>query len=265
MNKRWIVGAITAVGLLLSGCQVQAPSKMSQSASSTTTTQASDATTLAKQTFRADDQAYQVVNENQSTLKPAAWQTEKIDYGALDQLNRTTTNTAYLSDRNLGRSNTRGRQNWRPTGWHNQPVRIGGKQVFPQSRGHLIAYAITFNFNQDGQYQQGQLGSSDNPKNLATQTEFSNQRTMQIFEDQVRQALIKHKKVIYQVTTVFRGSELMPRGYWLQAISTDKSLNFNVYVWNVEPKMQFDYVTGRGRVDQSMTVTDQYQGNRYTN
>jgi len=94
----------------------------------------------------------------------------------------------------------------------------------------------------------------DNPKNLATQTAYSNQKTMQIYEDQVRTAMEQGKKVIYRVTTVFRGNELMPRGYWSQAISTDGSVNFNVYIWNVEPGVSFDYATGRGKADSSLQV-----------
>lgn len=77
---------------------------------------------------------------------------------------------------------------------------------------------------------------------------------MQIYEDQVRTALEQGKKVIYRVTTVFRGNELMPRGYWSQAVSTDGSVNFNVYIWNVEPGVSFDYATGRGKADSTMQV-----------
>ncbi|WP_459783073.1 hypothetical protein [Pediococcus ethanolidurans] len=48
----------------------------------------------------------------------------------------------------------------------------------------------------------------------------------------------------------------MPIGYHLQALSTDKSLDFNVFVWNVEPGIKFDYATGRSRIDRSMKVSD---------
>lgn len=222
-------------------------------------------TRLANMTFENGGKPYYVVNQNQATLKTSDWQSEKIDYGDLDRLNRTTTDTAYLSKRNLGHASNRARQNWQPTGWHNQPVYVNGKRQTPQNRGHLIAYAMTFNFDKKGQYQQGAPGSLDNPKNLASQSEFSNQNTMQIFEERVRYALQANKKVIYQVTTVFKDNELMPRGYWLQAISTDKRLNFNVYVWNVAPGISYDYKTGRSKADASIKVINEYQGNRYTN
>lgn len=162
--------------------------------------------------------------------------------------------TAYLAKRNLGKSEGRTRQIWNPTGWHNQPVNIDGHRITPQNRGHLIAYTLTFNFDQDGNYEHGQPGSLDNPLNLATQSEYSNQKTMQIFEERVRNALSENKKVIYRVQTVFRGNELMPRGYWVQAISTDGILNFNDYVWNIEPGVSFDYATGRYSIDSKVQV-----------
>lgn len=265
MKRMRLARLMGIVGLvaLLSGCSTvkQLTSDTASSSSTTTSsvanTSGDDKTTyanLAKQTYQSGSAAAIKVNSGKSMLQASLWKNSKIDYGNLDSLNRTTTDTAYLSKANLGRSAGRAAQTWSPTGWHNQPVTVNGKRVFPQNRGHLIAYTISFNLTNTGQFQNGQDGSLDNPKNLATQTAYSNQRTMQIYEDQVRTALEQNKKVIYRVTTVFRGNELMPRGYWSQAVSTDGSVNFNVYIWNVEPGVRFDYATGRGKADSSMQV-----------
>lgn len=208
-------------------------------------------TKLANIDFTSGEQPVLQVNNGKSTLNAAAWQTEHIDYGALDHLNRTTFATAYLSRKNLGRSSGRPSQDWTPTGWH---YNHGGKDIY--NRGHLIAYTLTFNINQDGQYSAGAEGSSDNPKNLGTQSAYSNQILMQIYEGKVRQALTDGKRVVYQVTTVFRGDELMPRGYWLQAMSTDGSVNFNVYLLNVQPGYQFNYVDGSSKIDRNMRVNE---------
>lgn len=213
---------------------------------------------IANRDFENGSAAYLAINNDKSQLTSADWTSEKTDYGQLDQLNRTTSATAYLSSRNLGKSEGRSRQVWNPTGWHNQPLVVNGRRITPQNRGHLIAYTISFNFDQNGHFQSGQPGSLDNPLNLATQTEYSNQKTMQIFEEKVRNALAANKKVIYKVTTVFRGNELMPRGYWVQAISTDGTLNFNDYVWNIEPGVAFDYATGRSHLDANIQVKDNH-------
>ncbi|WP_434976858.1 DNA/RNA non-specific endonuclease [Latilactobacillus sakei] len=178
MFKKRFIGVVALLALMLAGCQVQPATPHKPAQTTTTHKQAKTTTALAAKTFKSGDEPYLVVNHNKSTLDVRQWQTERIKYGALDDLNRTTTNTAYLSNETLGHSHTRARQNWRPTGWHNQPVMIDGHRVIPQNRGHLIAYAISFNFDKDGVFKKGQPGSNDNPKNLATQTEFSNQRTM---------------------------------------------------------------------------------------
>jgi DNA-entry nuclease len=208
-------------------------------------------TKLAKLDFASGDKPVVPVNGGKSTLNSAAWKSEHIDFGNLDRLNRTTTDTAYLSRRNLGHSAGRPSQEWTPTGWH---YNRGSTDIY--NRGHLIAYTLTFNINASGQYSAGAEGSSDNPKNLGTQSAYSNQILMQIYEGKVRQSLEDGKQVIYQVTTVFRGDELMPRGYWLQALSTDGSLNFNVYIFNVQPGYQFNYTDGSSKIDRNMKVDE---------
>nr|WP_314576143.1 hypothetical protein [Enterococcus gilvus] len=44
--------------------------------------------------------------------------------------------------------------------------------------------------------------------------------------------------------TVFRGNDLMPREYWLQAKDSQGALDFNVYEFNIQPHVTFDYRTG---------------------
>ncbi|WP_048968850.1 DNA/RNA non-specific endonuclease, partial [Enterococcus faecalis] len=158
---------------------------------------------------------------------------------------------AYLDRKNLGRSEGRERQVWKPTGWHQK--KVDGELIV--NRGHLLAYTSSFNFDSDGNFREGESGSQDNPKNLAAQTAFSNQNVQTIYEKKVRDAQkITGNKVIYQIVTVFRGNELMPRGYWLQAIDSNGILNFNVYVYNVQPKVVFNYEDGTSTIDRSLTI-----------
>ncbi|MBG5844469.1 DNA/RNA non-specific endonuclease [Pseudomonas aeruginosa] len=180
------------------------------------------------------------------------WKENKVIYGDLDPLNRTTFVTAYLDKKNLGRSEGRERQVWKPTGWHQK--KVDGKDIY--NRGHLLAYTSSFNFDIDGKYKEGEIGSQDNPKNLATQTAFSNQKVQTYYEKLVRNAQkIKGNKVLYQIVTVFRGKELMPRGYWLQAIDSAGTLNFNVYEYNVQPNVVFNYEDGTSKIDRTMKVS----------
>lgn len=177
------------------------------------------------------------VNGNKSALDFSNWTTEHIEYSPLDNLNRAGKATAYLSKINYGKSEGRESQTWRPTGW------INNQHCF--DRGHLIAYTLSFNFDDDGNLAMGELGSIDNPKNLFTQTSHCNRVSMQKYEQLVREAIQQGHKVVYEVSPIFKGNELLARGVHLQAISEDGSLNFNTYLFNTDNNYNFDYSTGR--------------------
>lgn len=207
---------------------------------------------LANLNFKSGAKAYVYVNNDKSTLIKNAWKVNKVIYSNLDSLNRTSSsNTAFLEKRNVADQSLRVRQFVNPTAWHSN--RRNGAQIY--NRGHLIAYSVSAGIDQDGQYNPGnKSGDQNNPKNLFTQSAFTNQKIQTIYESKVRQALRKNEKVIYQATPIFRGNELMARGINLQAISTNGELDFNVYIFNVQPGYTFDYNNGRARRDRSMQV-----------
>ncbi len=207
---------------------------------------------LANLDFKSADKAYVYVNNNKSTLIKNAWKVNKVIYSNLDNLNRTShSNTAFLEPRNVANDSLRVRQFINPTAWHSN--RENGTQIY--NRGHLIAYSVSAGIDQDGNYNpNNQSGDQNNPKNLFTQTAFSNQKIQTIFEGKVRNALKQGNKVIFQATPIFRGNELMARGINLQAISLNNNLDFNVYIYNVQPDYVFDYNNGRAKIDRNMVV-----------
>ncbi len=207
---------------------------------------------LANLDFKSGDKAYVYVNNNKSTLIKNAWKVNRVIYSNLDNLNRTShSNTAFLEPRNVANDSLRVRQFINPTAWHSN--RENGTQIY--NRGHLIAYSVSAGIDQDGNYNpNNQSGDQNNPKNLFTQTAFSNQKIQTIFEGKVRNALKQGNKVIFQATPIFRGNELMARGINLQAISLNNNLDFNVYIYNVQPDYVFDYNNGRAKIDRNMVV-----------
>lgn len=207
---------------------------------------------IANLDFKSGDKAYVYVNNNKSTLIKNAWKVNKVIYSNLDNLNRTShSNTAFLEPRNVANDSLRVRQFINPTAWHSN--RENGTQIY--NRGHLIAYSISAGIDQDGNYNpNNQSGDQNNPKNLFTQTAFSNQKIQTIFEGKVRNSLKQGNKIIFQATPIFRGNELMARGINLQAISLNNNLNFNVYLFNVQPDYVFDYNNGRAKIDRNMVV-----------
>lgn len=206
---------------------------------------------LAKLNYKSGQNAVYIVNNNNSTLNKK-WTKCHIDYQNLDNLNRTSKSvTAYLSQDNIAKQKYRVRQIVKPTGWHsNRP----GDEIY--NRGHLIAYSLSGGIDKWGKYVGGKgMGDQNNPKNLFTQTAFTNQNVQTYYENQVREAMYSGQKVIYQATPIFRGSEKMARGVNLQAISMDGMINFNVYIFNVQPGFKFDYQTGRAIRDINMKAS----------
>ncbi|MDF7683773.1 DNA/RNA non-specific endonuclease [Lactobacillus sp. ESL0679] len=252
-NNRKKLISILSVGLALlsSGCSTTVTSSFSkptiqkQDQSKVGGLSSKDYMKLSHLTYHQKEQVVRQVNHGRSTLKFSSWRGNQVIYQNLDYLNRTSgSNTAYLIKRNLANQAKRKRQNVKPTGWH-YPYR-NGVQIY--NRGHLIAYSLTGGINSFGHYTGQTAGDQNNPKNLFTQSAYTNQKIQTQYEEQVRAAMRAGQRVIYQATPVFRGSELMARGINLQAKSADGMLNFNVYIFNVQPGFVFNYQTGNVRV-----------------
>ena len=53
--------------------------------------------------------------------------------------------------------------------------------------------------------------------------------------------------VLYRVTPVFQGAELVARGVQMEALSVEdggECVCFNVFCYNVQPGVEIDYATG---------------------
>lgn len=276
--QKTLVTGLAAMCILLAGCASdtsnQSSSTKSASNTSSSTTASSHTTSdkrqtnsankktknksnqsdqnLAKLDYQNNTSAVINVNNGVSKLKASDWKYNHVVYANLDSLNRTSTgNTAYLESRNVANDSLRTRQTVQPTGWHQK---FYNREAII-NRGHEIAYSLSKGISTDGSYNPtDQSGDQNNLKNLFTQTAFSNQKLQTIYESKVRNALRNNEKVIYQVQPIFRGNELMARGVHMQAISTDGSLNFNVYIFNVQPHFIFNYSDGTSKQDDNVQV-----------
>ena len=62
--------------------------------------------------------------------------------------------------------------------------------------------------------------------------------------------------VLYRVTPVFEGSELVARGVLMEGLSMeDDEVRFCVYVYNCQPGIEIDYATGESRLAGTATVS----------
>ena len=127
----------------------------------------------------------------------------------------------------------------RPTGFRQAkyPGIIDSDPPYLYHRCHLIAWALT--------------GQNANEKNLITGTRHMNIDGMRPFEVKVARSLDKEEgQILYRVTPLFRGEELLARGVEMEAYSvwdSGRDICFHVFVYNVQPGISIDYRTGENR------------------
>ncbi len=128
----------------------------------------------------------------------------------------------------------------KPAGWHTVKYDIvDGKYLY--NRCHLIGFQLT--------------GENANEQNLITGTRYMNVEGMLPFENMVADYIKEtNNHVLYHVSPVYFGDELLCRGVIIEAYSVEdrgEGINFNVYVFNDQPGIEIDYKTGESHLADS--------------
>lgn len=125
----------------------------------------------------------------------------------------------------------------KPSGWHTVKYDfVDGKYLY--NRCHLIGYQLT--------------GENANRENLITGTRYLNVEGMLPFENMVADYIKETgNHVMYRVTPIFEGDELVARGVLMEAKSVEDNgagILFCVYVYNNQPGVEIDYLTGESKL-----------------
>lgn len=131
-----------------------------------------------------------------------------------------------------------------PTGWINAVYdTVSGRYLY--NRCHLIGYQLT--------------GENANERNLITGTRYLNIEGMLPFENMVDDYIEETgNNVMYRVTPVFSGNNLVADGVLMEAYSVEDNgsgVSFCVYCYNVQPTIIIDYATGMSRSENGSAGT----------
>ncbi|MDO5346038.1 MAG: DNA/RNA non-specific endonuclease [Lachnospiraceae bacterium] len=243
-NLKKCLGAIACflvISMLLSGCSVIS----SQSGSSVTGNMVIQLADIPEYA----GEPYVVMNDNVPQFSEDDITDQSFEkYGELDHLKRCGFAVASIGQDLMptGKRGTIGQI--KPSGW--QTVKydmVDGKYLY--NRCHLIGYQLT--------------AENANERNLITGTRYMNVEGMLPFENMVADYIKEtDNHVMYRVTPIFEGNNLVASGIQMEAYSVEDSgdgISYNVFVYNVQPGIEIDYKTGESRLEKSgrNVVTEQ--------
>ncbi len=206
------------------------------------------------------DVPFAVVNDNvpfftEADMVPKSFET----YGDLDSLGRCTTCFACVG-KDLMPTDERGDiSKIYPTGWVQNYYPFVEQEAL-YNRSHLIGHQLT--------------GENDNKKNLITGTRYMNADGMIPFENMVADYVLEtNGHVLYRVTPIFEGNNLVAAGVLMEAKSVEdngEAVEYCVFCYNVQPGVKIDYKTGKneadgtgGYVDKPVTFVLNFNSGKY--
>lgn len=178
---------------------------------------------------------YVYLNDNKPNFTEDDYNLDEFEsYSSLDYLGRCGVAFANIGKKLMPTEDRTSIGMVKPTGWHTVKYDIiDGKYLY--NRCHLIGFQLT--------------GENANEKNLITCTRQMNSDVMLDFENEVANYIKDtNNHVLYRVTPVFEGDNLLAKGIILEASSVEdkgKSISYNVFIYNAQDGIEIDYKTGK--------------------
>ena len=186
------------------------------------------------------DQPYVVINDNVPFFTEEEKTTmEAIElFSELDGLGRCGTALANVCKELMPTADREDIGQVKPSGWKTAKYdHVDRKYLY--NRCHLIGFQLT--------------GENANEKNLITGTRYMNVDGMLPFENMIDDYVDETENhVLYRVTPIYEGDELVARGVLMEAYSIEdqgEGICFNVYAYNNQPGVVIDYATGDSRAE----------------
>ena len=182
-----------------------------------------------------DGQPYSTVNNNEPMFTSDELKRNTFEeYSELDSLGRCGTAFALVGVETMPTSEREDIGSVTPSRWRICRYDDLIEDRYLYNRCHIIGFQLT--------------GENANPLNLFTGTRYLNVSGMLPFENEVASYVrTTRNHVLYRVTPVFVGNELVARGVHMEAESVEdngKGISFNVFVHNIQPGVEIDYATG---------------------
>ncbi len=239
---RRILALLAVISILLCGCVeqhiVEAPSYAPVTSGS-----GASARTLSLEEIPAySGSPYIIIDENLPWFTTEQVTKTSFEYySELDELGRCGVVYASIGTDIMPTEERGNIGSVKPTGWQIAKYDfVDGKYLY--NRCHLIGFQLT--------------GENANTKNLITGTRYLNVQGMLPFENMVADYVKETgNHVMYRVTPIFHGDELVARGVQMEGYSVEdngEGICFNVYCYNVQPRVEIDYRNG----DNCLAVED---------
>lgn len=184
------------------------------------------------------EQPYVLINDNIPAFDENDYVTDAFErYSELDSLKRCGVAYACLGIETMPTEEREEIGQVKPSGWQTAKYdEVNGKYLY--NRCHLIGFQLS--------------GENANAKNLITGTRYLNVEGMLPFENEVADYIKETgNHVLYRVTPIFEGENLVASGVQMEAKSVEdngQGVCFNVYVYNAQPHIEIDYLTGKSHL-----------------
>lgn len=198
-----------------------------------------------------DNEPYVVLNDNEPLFTEEDMTEESFEsYSDLDFSGRCGVATANIGKDLMPTEEREAIGQVKPSGWKTVKYDlVDGKYLY--NRCHLIGFQLS--------------GENANEKNLITGTRYMNVQGMLPFENMVADYVKETgNHVLYRVTPVFEGDNLVATGVRMEAKSVEDEgdgICFNVFVYNIQPGIEIDYATGESwetEAEESEGTIEQY-------